>query len=159
MISELVKYIEDAKRRGFAVEEVKHHLSNHGWNDYLIDYAVAQCEQRNDRRWLQGSMMAVMLIVFASAGTVWLVHPSISPVSCFLESQTGDVKLFQSLAACCPQIPKYSCSPLSLHPDRPEIRDASGKVVFSPDVGCKTSLGQLLTTNKVLESCGSKNSP
>ena len=150
MISELVAYIEEAKAKGFAVEEIRHHLSSHGWNEYLIDYAVSQSGRRNDRKWLHGSMMAVFLIVLASATTVWWVHSPGSSASCLVESPQGSVNVFGDAALCCARIPRYSCTAES---PGAQVRDASGMVVLLPDISCKTTEGVLQTTRVVLDQC------
>ena len=150
MISDLIQYIEDARKLGFALEEIQHHLSNHGWNDYLIEYAVKQVEKKNDRRWLQSSVMAVLVIVLASAATVWWVNaPSANPV-CVVESMQGSVTVYSDAPSCCVRIPRHSCTHTS---GKPHVRDQTGAEVFSPDMSCRTAEGVLLTTKRVLDEC------
>lgn len=150
MISDLVAYIESAKQQGFALEDIRGQLSKYGWNDYLIEYAMSQVVRKEDRKWLQGSVMAVMLIVLASAGTVWWVSSADNPPACLLETPQGSVNLLTQNSACCARIPKYSCVKVS---SNQEIRDTRGNVIFAPQVSCKTAQGTLWTTNRVLAGC------
>jgi len=155
MISELVAYIESAKKQGFALEEIRTHLSKYGWNDYLIEYAMSQVVRQNDRKWLQGSVMAILLIVLASAGTVWWVHSTDNLPSCLLETPQGSMNVLTQSFACCARIPKYSCVQ---EMSNPEIRDAKGKILFVPQVSCKTAHGTLWTTKRVLADCAKTSS-
>lgn len=150
VISDLVAYIENARQQGFALGEIRSHLAKYGWNDYLIDYAISQVVRQDDRKWLQGSVMAVMLIVLASAGTVWWIHSPESLPSCLLESPQDSMSVLTQSSACCALIPKYSCVKGG---SNPEIRDSSGKVIFAPQVSCRTAQGMLWTTKRVLEGC------
>lgn len=163
MIAKLVKYIEDAREKGFALEEIRRHLSSHGWNEYLIDYALGQMEQRNDRKWLQGSVMAMMVIVLASTGTVWWFNLN-SPVAsgvpdalwqgtaplCVVETRAGEVGVISNVKECCDELRESSCAP---DKNLPQLRNARGSVVFSPGVSCRSSNGRVLVTPDVAGQC------
>lgn len=151
MISDVVRYIEDAQQKGFALEEIKSHLSKHGWNEFLIDYAVGQIEKRSDRKWLQGSMMAIFLIVLASTGTVWWVNSGASQPSCMIESGQGSWRLISDAKECCSWISRQPCTRVQ----GLDVRDAKGRTAFSPDVSCRLGQSMVYTSQKVVRDCRS----
>lgn len=158
MVQKVVKYIEDAQKNGFALEEIKDHLSKHGWNDYLIEYAASQVERRSDRRWLQGSLMAVFAVMVLTSGTVWWADhkDSVGPmgIACVFESSGGDVKTFTNPVECCQKLGHAFCSPME---NGPRLVDTAGQTVFVGQVSCKLDGGILIGQEKSLRSCAVKD--
>lgn len=158
MVQEVVKYIEDARKKGFALEEIKDHLSKHGWNDYLIEYAASQVERRSDRRWLQGSLMAVFAVVMLTSGTVWWVDhkDTVGPmgIACVFESASGDVKTFANPVECCQKLGHAFCNPME---NGPRLVDTAGQTVFVGQVSCQLSDGLLVGQERSLRSCAVMN--
>lgn len=158
MVSDLIKYIEDAKKRGFALEQIKDHLSSHGWNDYLIEYAMRHVERRSDRRWLQGSLMAVFAVMLFTTGTVWLIDHDVSSgsmsISCVFESSDGAIESFTDPAQCCQKAGRSFCA---LIDDGPRIVDSAGQTLFVGQVSCRLGDGTLIGEERALRSCSQKH--
>ena len=152
MVSDLIKYIEDAKKNGFAIDQIRDHLSRYGWNDYLVEYAVRQVNRREDRKWLQGSMMAVIAIFLATSATVWWVEADKTPhaIPCLLESADGNIAPLTQATDCCSRIVSTPCSRLA---QGPQVRDTKGNTLFTGDFSCPVTDGRVLIQSAGFHGC------
>ena len=154
MISDLVRYIEEAKKKGFALEEIRHHLVHHGWNDYLVEYALRQVEARNDRKWLQGSLMAIVAIFLVTASTVWWWETGNPRYACLSESILGTLNVESNPSDCCAQIKGLPCKHLV---DGPVVMDGGGARIFQAVASCQSSTENILLSQSTLSACRSNN--
>lgn len=152
MVSELIKYIEDCRKSGFEDDHIKAHLHRNGWNPYLVDFAYHHADKRADRKWLQGSVMAVIIVVLLSTGVVWFSegYPSTPQApGCLLQSMTGAVTALDS-QDCCARISASPCQKLSAPA---QVKGPTGAVILATDMACNVDNGKVLVPSKAAHSC------